>query len=231
MKKLLAEKAASSEEIQKLLAAVEAKAQPTIKLDSEALAKRLAPLVAAQIPALDVAALAKRLGPLLSAELPTSDTLRQAGSDTAARINKEFAQQEKRTLDFVGYLRGEMLVVKEQVEEIVDQMPKSVGLDIFRDKRILAMVLGTPIVCLLALIIYSSFFRVSTGQYERLQQQSALLQRQRTLLRQQNDQITDAGIYYSNQIKAYKRKFPKSAGYFRDFRPALPPQPAKLVAR
>ncbi|GAA4014661.1 hypothetical protein GCM10022408_29850 [Hymenobacter fastidiosus] len=230
MKKLLAEKAASSEEVQQLLAAVEAKAQPTITFDTEALAKHLAPLLAAQMPALNAAAVAKQLGPLISAGLPTSDTLRQAGSDTAARINKEFAQQEKRTLDFVGYLRGEMLVVKDQVEEIVDQMPKSVGLDIFRDKRILAMVLGTPIVCLLALIIYSSFFRVSKGQYEQLQQQSILLQQQRTLLKQQSDRMADAGIFYSNQIKGYKRKYPKSAGYFRDYRPMSLAQPVKSVA-
>ena len=231
MKKLLAEKAASSEEIQQLLAAVQAKARPTVKFEPEELAKRLAPLVAAQIPALNATAVAKQLGPLLSAGLPTPDTLRQAGYDTAARINKEFTHQEKRTLDFVGYLRGEMLVVKDQVEEMVDQMPKSVGLDIFRDKRILAMVLGTPIVCLLALIIYSSFFRVSKGQYEELQQQSVLLQQQSTFLKQKSDRMTDAGIFYSNQIKGYKRKYPKSAGYFRDYRPAPLAQPsAKPVA-
>ena len=230
MKKLLAEKAASSEEIQKLLAAVEAKAQPTIKLDSEALAKRLAPLVTAQIPSLDAADVAKRIGFLLLAGQPTPDTVRQAGEQASAKINQEFVNQQNWTLNFVGYLKGEMLAVQDQVGKTVDQMPKSVRLD-SQDKRILAIVLATPLVFLLALSIHSSFFRVSKQQYEQLQQQTALLQQQRTLLRQKHDRMTDAAIYYSNQINVYKRKFPKAAGYFRNYRPMPLAQPVKLVAR
>ena len=56
------------------------------------------------------------------------------------------------------------------------------------------------------------------NSHERLQEQS-------TLLQEQSDRMTDAGIFYSSQIKEYKRKFPKAAGYFRDYHPALPVEP------
>lgn len=230
MKKLLAQKAVSSEQIQQLLTAVEAKAQPAVKFEPEALAKHLAPLVAAKIPDLNAADVAKRIGFLLLAGLPTPDTVRQAGEQASAKINQEFVKQQNWTLNFVGYLKGEMLAVQDQVGKTVDQMPKSVRLD-SRDKRILAIVLATPLLFLLALGIHSSFFRVSKQQYEQLQQQTALLQQQRTLLRQKHDRMTDAAIYYSNQINVYKRKFPKAAGYFRNYRPMPLAQPVKLVAR
>ena len=231
MKKLLAEKAASSEEIQQLLAAVEAKAQPTIKFDTEALAKHLTPLLAAQIPALDAAAVAKQLGPLLVKELPTPAALQQAGSELLAKINNEYKRLDQQVRSMLASISARFETMEQRVDSTINRMPTTVGLNAFYDKRLLLLVLGMPAICLVALIIHSSFFRVAKGQYEQLQLQSALLQQQRTLLRQQNDQMTDASIYYYNQVKAYKRRFPKSAGYLRDYHPAPVAQPVALKAQ
>lgn len=89
MKKLLAQNAASSEEIQQLLAVVEAKANPTINFKAEAVADSLAPKLAAKMPALNAAAVAKQLGPVLVAELPTPAALQQAGNELLTKLNKE----------------------------------------------------------------------------------------------------------------------------------------------
>ena len=231
MKKLLAEKAASSEEIQQLLAAVEAKAKPTVNFKIKEMAEYLAPLLAAKLPALNVADVAKQLGPLLVKELPTPAALQQAGVELLAKINSEYKRLDQQVHAMLASISARFDTMERRVDSTVNRMPTTVGLDAFYDKRLLLLVVGMPTICLMSLIIYSSFFRVSKGQYEELQQQSAFLQQQRTLLRQQNDQMADAGIYYSNQIKAYKRKFPKAAGYFRDYRPAPPAQPVELTAQ
>ena len=227
MKKLLAEKAASSEEIQQLLAAVEAKAQPTIKFDTEALAKHLTPLLAAQIPALDAAAVARQLGPLLVKELPTPAALQQAGSELLAKINNEYKRLDQQVRSMLASISARFETMEQRVDSTVNRVPTTVGLNAFYDKRLLLLVLGMPAICLISLIIYSSFFQVSKEQYEHLQKQSNLLQEQSTLLQRQNDRITDAGIFFSNQIKEYKRKFPKAVGYFRDYHPAPPAKQMK----
>ena len=227
MKKLLAEKAASSEEIQQLLAAVEAKAQPTIKFDTEALAKHLTPLLAAQIPAFNAAAVAKQLGPLLMKELPTPAALQQAGVELLAKINNEYKRLDQQVRLMLASISARFETMEQRVDSTVNRMPTTVGLNAFYDKRLLLLVLGMPAICLISLIIYSSFFQVSKKQYEHLQEQSNLLQEQRTFLQGQNDRITDAGIFYSNQIKEYKRKFPKAVGYFRDYHPAPPAKQMK----
>ena len=231
MKTLLAEKAASSEEIQQLLAAVEAKAQPNIKFDTESVAKHLAPLVAAQIPSLNAAAVAKQLGPLLGKELPTPAALQQAGIELLAKINNEYKRLDQQVRAMLASISARFDTMEQRVDSTINRVPTTVGLDAFHDKRLLLLVVGMPALCFVALIIYCSFFRVSKGQYEELQQQSALLQQQHTLLRQQNDRMTDASIYYYNQVKAYKRRFPKSAGYFRDYHPAPVAQPVALKAQ
>lgn len=231
MKKLLAETPASSEEIQQLLAAVEAKAQPNIKFDTESVAKHLAPLVAAQIPSLNAAAVAKQLGPLLLKELPTPAALQQAGIELLAKINNEYKRLDQQVRAMLASISARFDTMEQRVDSTVSRMPTTVGLNAFHDKRLLLLVVGMPALCLIALIIYSSFFRVSVGQYEKLQQQNALLQQQSALLRQQNDWMADAGIFYSNQIKGYKRKFPKSAGYFRDYRPTPLAQPVEPVVQ
>ena len=227
MKKLLAEKAASSEEIQQLLAAVEAKAQPTIKFEPEALAKHLAPLVVAQIPALNAAAVAKQLGPLLVKELPTPVALQQAGVELLAKVNNEYKRLDQQVRSMLASISARFETMEQRVDSTVNRVPTTVGLNAFYDKRLLLLVVGMPAICLVALIIHSSFFRVAKGQYEQLQKQSNLLQEQRTFLQGQNDRITDAGIFYSNQIKEYKRKFPKAVGYFRDYHPAPPAKQMK----
>ena len=219
MKKLLAEKPASSEEIQQLLAAVEAKAKPTVNFKIKEMAEYLAPLLAAKLPALDVAAVAKQLGPLLVKELPTPAALQQAGIELLAKINNEYKRLDQQVRAMLTSISARFDTMEQRVDSTVNRMPTTVGLNAFHDKRLLLLVVGMPAICLMSLIIYSSFFRVSKGQYEKLQQQNALLQQQSTLLRQQNDRMANAGIFYSNQIKGYKRKFPKAAGYFRDYRP------------
>lgn len=231
MKKLLAEKTASSEEVQQLLAAIEAKSQPTVRLDTEALAKHLAPLVAAQIPALNATAVAKQLSPLLMKEMPTPAALQQAGIELLAKINNEYKRLDQQVRAMLASISARFDTMEQRVDTTVSRIPATVGLDAFYDKRLLLLVVGMPTICLVSLIIYSSFFRVSKGQYEELQQQSALLQQQRTLLKQQSDRMIDAGIFYSNQIKEYKRKFPKSARYFRDYHPAPPVKSPELATQ
>lgn len=224
MKKLLAETPASSEEIQQLLAAVEAKAQPNIKFDTESVAKHLAPLVAAQIPSLNAVALAKQLGPLLVKELPTPAALQQAGAELLAKINSEYKRLDQQVRAMLASISARFDTMEQRVDGTVTRMPTTVGLDAFHDKRLLLLVVGMPAICLVSLIIYSSFFRVPKEQYEHLQEQSALLQGH-------SDRMTDAGIFYSSQIKEYKRKFPKQAGYFRDYHPAPLAQPVALTAQ
>ena len=224
MKKLLAEKAASSEEIQQLLAAVEAKAKPTVNFKIKEMAEYLAPLLAAKLPALDVAAVAKQLGPLLVKELPTPAALQQAGVELLAKINSEYKRLDQQVRSFLAMISTRLDAMEQRVDGTVTRIPTTVGLNAFHDKRLLLLVVGMPTICLISLIIYSSFFRVSKEQYEQLQAQS-------TLLQGQNDEVTDAGIFYSNQIKEYKRKFPKQAGYFRDYHPAQPAQPVGPVAQ
>lgn len=121
--------------------------------------------------------------------------------------------------------------MEQRIDSTVNRLPTTVGLDAFHDKRLLLMVLGMPAICLVALIIYSSFFRVSKAQYDRLEAQSASLQQKSVLLQAESDRVVDAGIYYSNQIKAYKRKFPKAAGYFRDYHPTPLTQPVEPVVQ
>jgi Fe2+ transport system protein B len=225
MKKLLAQKAASSEEIQQLLAAVEAKENPTIKFDTEALAKHLTPMLAAKMPALDAAAVAKQLGPVLVAELPTPATLQQAGGELLAKVNSEYKRLDQQVRSFLAAISARLDTMEQRVDSTVNRLPTTVGLDAFHDKRLLLLVLGMPAICLITLIVYSSFFRVSKAQYEQLQAQSTLLQEQR-------DRMTDASMFYSRQINDYKRKFPKAAGgYFRDYHPALAAQSVELATQ
>ena len=224
MKLLLAQKAATSEEIQQLLAAVEAKANPTINLNAEAVADCLVQQLVAKIPALNAAALAKQLGPALMAELPTPATLQQAGGELLAKVNGEYKRLDQQVRSMLASISARFDMMEQRVDSAVNRIPTTVGLNAFYDKRLLLLVVGMPAICLVALIIYSSFFRVGKRQYEQLQQQSILMQ-------QQNDQTTDAGIYYLNQIKGYKRKFPRSADYFRDYQPAPPAQSVEPVAQ
>ena len=224
MKKLLAEKAASSEEIQQLLAAVEAKVKPTVNFKIKEMAEYLAPLLAAKLPALDAAAVAKQLGPLLVKELPTPAALQQAGVELLAKINNEYKRLDQQVRSFLVMISTRLDTMEQRVDSTVTRLPTTVGLNAFHDKRLLLLVVGMPAICLISLIIYSSFFRVPKEQYEHLQEQSVLLQGH-------NDRMTDAGIFYSNQIKEYKRKFPKQAGYFRDYRPAPLTQPVELTAQ
>lgn len=231
MKKLLAEKAASSEEVQQLQAAVEAKAQPNIKFDTEALAKHLAPLVAAQIPALNAAAVAKQLGPLLVKELPTPAALQQAGTELLAKINSEYKRLDQQVRAMLASISARFDTMEQRVDSTVKRVPTTVGLNAFYDKRLLLLVVGMPALCFVSLLVYSSFFRVSKEQYEQMQQRSTLLQQQHSLLKKESDQLIDAGFFYYNQVKAYKRKFPKAAGYFRDYHPAPVAQPVALKAR
>ena len=218
MKKLLAEKPASSEEIQQLLAAVEAKAKPTVNFKIKEMAEYLAPLLAAKLPALDAAAVAKQLGPLLVKELPTPAALQQAGVELLAKINNEYKRLDQQVRSFLVMISTRLDTMEQRVDSTVTRLPTTVGLNAFHDKRLLLLVVGMPAICLISLIVYSSFFRVPKDQYEQLQEQSTLLQRQ-------SDRMTDAGIFYSNQIKEYKRKFPKQAVYFRDYHPAPPVEP------
>lgn len=225
MEKLLTQgPAVSSEDIKALLEATEAKASPTINFNPEGVARAILPELLAKVPAFDAAQVAKQLGPLLTAGLPTPATLKQASEEAAAKINQEFARQEQRTLGFLDYLDERLTVMKEQVDKTVKGVPATVGLDAFYDKRLLLLVLGMPAICFITLIIYSSFFRVPKAQYEQLQAQSALLQQER-------DRMTDASMFYSGQINDYKRKFPKAAGYFRDYHPAPAAQSAELAAQ
>ena len=224
MKKLLAEKAASSEEIQQLLAAVEAKAKPTVNFKIKDMAEYLAPLLAAKLPALDVAAVAKQLGPLLVKELPTPAALQQAGNELLAKINSEYKRLDQQVRAMLASISARFDTMEQRVDSTVSRMPTTVGLNAFYDKRLLLLVVGMPAICLISLIVYSSFFRVPKDQYEQLQEQSTLLQRQ-------SDRMTDAGIFYSNQIKEYKRKFPMQAVYFRDYRPAPPAQPVESTVQ
>ena len=219
MKKLLAEKPASSEEIQQLLAAVEAKAKPTVNFKIKEMAEYLAPLLAAKLPALDAAAVVKQLGPLLVKELPTPAALQQAGVELLAKINNEYKRLDQQVRSFLVMISTRLDTMEQRVDSTVTRLPTTVGLNAFHDKRLLLLVVGMPAICLISLIIYSSFFQVSKEQYQRLQKQN-------TLLQGQNDRITDAGIFYSNQIKEYKRKFPKQSVYFHDYHPAQPVEPA-----
>ncbi|WP_223648920.1 hypothetical protein [Hymenobacter psoromatis] len=224
MKMLLAQKGASSEEIQQLLAAVEAKANPTINFNGEAVANNLAPKLVAKIPALDAAAVAKQLGPVLVAELPTPATLQQAGGELLTRLNKEYRRLDQQVQSFLAAISARLDTMEQRVDSTVNRLPTTVGLDAFHDKRLLLLVLGMPAICLVTLIIYSSFFRVPRAQYEQLQAQS-------TLLQEQSNRMTDASMFYSGQINAYKRKFPKAAGYFRDYHPAPAAQSVELAAQ
>ena len=231
MKKLLAEKPASSEEIQQLLAAVEAKAQPTVRFDTEALAEHLAPRVAAQIPALNAAAVAKQLGPLLMKELPTPAALQQAGTELLAKINSEYKRLDQQVRAMLASISARFDTMEQRVDSTVNRVPTTVGLNAFYDKRLLLLVVGMPVLCLVSLLIYSSFFRVSKEQYEQLKQQSTLLRQQHSLLKKESEQLTNASSFYYNQVKEYKRKFPKATGYFRDYHPASPAKSATLAAK
>jgi len=224
MKTLLAQKAASSEEIQLLLAAIEAKAKPTINFKTEVIAERLAIKMAATMPALDAAAVARQLGPLLLEGLPTPATLRQAGDEAAAKLNREFSQQEERMQAWIVKLGRWLTTIEQRVEKLVDDIPRTVGLDAFYDPKVFLLFLLLPILGIFGIMVHSLTTRVSKEQYEHLQEKS-------TVLQEQSDRMTDAGIFYSNQIKEYKRKFPKQAVHFRDYRPAPPAQPVALTAQ
>lgn len=211
MKKLLAEKAASSEEIQQLLAAVEAKAKPTVNFKIKEMAEYLAPLLAAKLPALDAAAVAKLLGPLLVAGLPTPATLRQAGDEAAAKLNQEFSRQEQRMRACVEKLGEWLATIEQRVTKLVNDIPLTVGLDAFYDYKVVLAFFGLPTACVVASIFFALIMRVPKDEYERVAAS--------------NELMTDTGAFYFNQINEYKRKFPKQAGYFRDYHPAPPAQP------
>ena len=227
MKKLLAQKTVSSEELQQLLAAVKVKANPTISFDTEALSKHLTPMLIANIPALDATAVATQLGPLLAQGLPTPATLRQAGDETVAKLNQAFSRQEQRMQVYIDKLGGWMTAIEQRVEKLMSSMPRTVGLDVFRDKRVFLIVFSVPMVCILALLFHSLVMRVSKEQYERLQAQRTLLQERSTLLQDRSDRMTDASMFYVLQIKNYQKKFPKNASYFPAFKPKLHVKPAE----
>lgn len=216
MKTLLAQKAASSEEIQLLLAAIEAKAKPTINFKTEVIAERLAIKMAATMPALDAAAVARQLGPLLLEGLPTPATLRQAGDEAAAKLNREFSQQEERMQAWIVKLGRWLTTIEQRVEKLVDDIPRTVGLDAFYDFKVLFAFFGLPVACVLASIFFALVMRVPKEEYERVVAS--------------NELMTDTGAFYFNQINQYKRKFPKYAGFFSDYHSAPPVQPVEPVA-
>lgn len=216
MKKLLAQKAVSSEELQQLLAAIEAKANPTIKFDVEAMSKQLAPMLIAKMPALDVIAVVRQLGPLLLEGLPTPATLRQAGDETAAKLNHEFSLQEQRMRTPVAQLGKWLATIEQRVEKLVDGIPRTVGLDAFYDYKVLFVFFGLPTAFVVASICFALIMRVPREEYERVAAS--------------NEKMTDIGAFYFAQINEYKRKFPKSVGYFQDYHSAPPAQPMEPVA-
>lgn len=206
MKVLLTQKAVSSEEIQQLLAAVEAKEKPTINLNADNLAAYLAPKLAAKIPALNATAVAKQLGPLLMEELPTPDSLRQAGDEAAAKLNQEFSRQEQRMQACVERLGGWMTIIEQRVKKLLDGIPHVVGLEAFRDPKVFLAVFGINLVVMLALMFHSLFMRVPKEEYERVVME--------------NTTMNDSSAFYYNQIKAYQQKFPKTVTYFPEYHSA-----------
>ena len=145
--------------------------------------------------------MAKQLGPLLVKELPTPAALQQAGIELLAKINNEYKRLDQQVRAMLTSISARFDTMEQRVDSTVNRMPTTVGLNAFHDKRLLLLVVGMPAICLMSLIIYSSFFRVSKGQYEKLQQQNALLQQQSALLRQQTDRMANAGIFYSAVVQ------------------------------
>ena len=224
MEKLLAQgPVISSENLKTLLAAAEGKTNPVINLDTERFAMAVIPELVAKMPVFNAASVARQLGPVLTAGLPTPDTLRAAGVEAADKMNQEFTRLDRRISSLMTQMEDRMLEMEKRVEEAVDRLPSTVGLDAFYDPKVFLLFLLLPILCVFGIMVHSLTTRVSKEQFEHLQERS-------TLLKKQNDLMTDAGAFYFTQIKEYKRKFPKSAGYFRDYHPAPLAQPVKSVA-
>ena len=208
MEKLLAQgPAVSKEDIKALLEGVEAKATPEIVFNVQQLAASLAQPLAAKMPALDAAAVAKTLLPPLTNGMPTPETLRKTGDEFIAKLNSEFTRLDKNIQTFLASIVKRLELMEQRMDNTAGQMPRTVGLDAFRDKKVLLLTVGVPIICLLAMLVNSVCFRVSRSDYERLQADYHTME--------------DTSYYFYQQVKNYKQKFPKAAAYFPDYhRPA-----------
>ena len=219
MNKLLAQgPVISSEDLKTLLAAAEGKTNPVTDLDAERFAMAVIPELVAKMPVFNATSVARQLGPVLTAELPTLRTLRAAGIEAADTMNEQFTRLDRRLSSLMEQMEDRMLEMEKRVEETVDRLPSTVGLDAFYDPKVFLLFLLLPILCVFGIMVHSLTTRVSKEQFEHLQERSIVLKKQ-------SDLMTDAGIFYSSQIKEYKRKFPKQTGYFRDYHPAPPAQP------
>ena len=212
MKMLVAQKGATSEEIQQLMEAVEAKAKPTINLNSDALAKLLANLMTPLIPALNASAVAKQLGPVLLAGLPTPDTLREAGREAAALLAQEFTRQGEQRRAYAQHLDKTLKEAEQRVAKLVGSVPHTVGLDAFYDYRVRFLFFGLPAALATFALFFALFLRVPQKEYDRV---VTLSEMRRKL-----------GFFYSQQIRDYKRSNPKTADRFPEYQPTYPATPA-----
>ena len=214
----------SSEDLKTLLAAAESKTNPVTELDAERFTMAVIPELIAKMPVFNAASVARQLGPVLTAGLPTPDTLRAAGIEAADTINQEFTRLDRRFSSLLTQMEDRMLEMEKRIEESVDRLPSTVGLDAFYDPKVFLLFLLLPILCVFGIMVHSLTTRVSKEQFEHLQERSVLLKKQ-------NDLMNDADAFYFTQIKEYKRKFPKAAGYFPDYRSVTLVQPVEPAAQ
>lgn len=105
-----------------------------------------------------------------------------------------------------------------QLQASAQQIPRSVPLNVFENWRsTLGFTLGPVVLVLLGMLFTGHFSRVPKAELEKAQAETAQWQ-------QRHERLRKEGMFYYDQVQAYRKKFPKSAPYFPKYVPPAPPE-------
>ena len=202
-------KPVSVEDLQKLIATVEAKAQPQF-----------------QLPAADIA---KLLAPAMLPLLPTPDNLVAAGQKAAGHIKAAIRVGTDENIDYlvarVQQGTEQLIGATATLRQAAAAVPKSVKVDFLQGWKTVSMVAFLPVLSVLLVLWMGGFFsRVSRAKYEEV------LQEQHRVVGY-NAQLLKEGKFYFEQVRRYVEQNPKAKAKFPKYiGPGVPtPQPISIM--
>lgn len=101
------------------------------------------------------------------------------------------------------------------------RIPREIGVNWLSNWRVTAGVVLGPLVLVLLMLWFTGMFsRVPKADFEKLQAENGQL-------RQYNARLNKEGSFYLNQVRQYRRKFPKTASYFPEY--VIPTTPGPVA--
>ena len=121
---------------------------------------------------------------------------------------------DERLKNMTGALDQRLAAIKAAETSLLaaaQRIPQPVKVDWRGNWQVMALVAGVPVVLVLGtMLAMGHFSRVPKEELEKVQAENAQL-------RQNNARIKTEGTFYLDQVRAYRKKFPKAKGYFPEY--------------